>query len=164
MIKTTPTTTTTNITKIVGDDHNNDDVISEVTASTTTKHVNETNKIDNNYRRESPSSQPPIKKKQLKKNDDNDDGDKLWESSIEVQSLTMGIAHLSNDSRSNSGAFSELSDGDSSISSNGDDDKRELSAKDKETFGLTSIKSNDKVEIQHYIISYHIIILIILSF
>ena len=31
------------------------------------------------------------------------DGDKQWESSIEIQSLNMGIAHLRNDSRSNSG-------------------------------------------------------------
>jgi len=34
-----------------------------------------------------------------------EDDDNQWESSIQVQSLNMGIAHLRNDSRRNSGCF-----------------------------------------------------------
>ena len=44
------------------------------------------------------------------------------------------------------GAFSELSDG-SSSDDEGLDDSGELSVKDKDTFGLTSIKSNPKVSL-----------------
>ena len=52
-----------------------------------------------------------------------------------------------------SGAFSELSDG-SSSDDEGLDDSGELSVKDKDTFGLTSIKSN-KVIIDHHYHHHH---------